>query len=85
MLARCILGGNPPAANNPSFSDIRPSDWYTSGIQLLQGLEIVSGYPDGTFQPNRLVTREEMAQLLMKAQQILGDSPQLSEIERGPS
>ena len=35
---------------------------------------IITGYSDGTFQPNRLVTRQELAAMLHRYSQLVGDT-----------
>lgn len=40
---------------------------YEEAVTLLTSLEIVSGYPDGTFRPENTITRAEMARLLIAA------------------
>ncbi len=43
------------------FSDVRSGAWYESALGWASELHIISGYPDGTFRPNAVVTREEAA------------------------
>jgi S-layer homology domain len=47
-------------------SDIA-GNWAEPFIKVLVEKEIIKGYPDGTFQPNKAVTRAEFAALLNKA------------------
>ncbi|MDY6784819.1 MAG: family 10 glycosylhydrolase [Cyanobacteriota bacterium] len=55
----------------PSFSQMNPSDiqnhWAKDCIQQLSQREIISGYPNGTFRPDRPVTRAEFAAIVNKA------------------
>jgi uncharacterized repeat protein (TIGR02543 family) len=44
-----------------TFSDVADGVWYTQAINYLTGIEILTGYPDGTFKPNRPITRAEFA------------------------
>ena len=53
------------AGHNP-FTDVEHDAWFGLGILSLYNLGIVSGYPDGTFQPNGLVTRAELATILVQ-------------------
>lgn len=55
-----------PQAGLPSFSDVPDSQWFAPYVQKLAGLEILTGYPDGTFGPNRPITRAEFVQVLSK-------------------
>lgn len=45
------------------FSDVNKGDWYYDVVSELVDQKIVNGYPDGTFQPNRPMTRIEVAAL----------------------
>ena len=49
----------------PEFSDI-VGHWAEESIRMLVGRGYVNGYPDGTFRPNRQVTRAEFVQLLTR-------------------
>jgi hypothetical protein len=54
-----------PAA--PAFSDVSTSYWGYNAISSLSSKGIVSGYPDGAFQPDASITRAEFATMLVKA------------------
>lgn len=43
------------------LSDIRPGDWYANTVGYAVQRGIVSGYPDGSFKPNKPITRAEFA------------------------
>ncbi|PKM83242.1 MAG: hypothetical protein CVU89_00340 [Firmicutes bacterium HGW-Firmicutes-14] len=45
----------------PTFSDVSPSHKYYSIIEGVAGAGGVVGFPDGTFAPDKEMTREEMA------------------------
>ena len=45
---------------NP-FSDVRTGSWYNTAVSAISELGIVNGYPDGTFRPNGIITRAELA------------------------
>ncbi|TAF07727.1 MAG: S-layer homology domain-containing protein [Nostocales cyanobacterium] len=49
-----------------SFSDISKNYWAKDYIAELAAMEIIDGYPDGTFRPNAPVTRAQLAALLQK-------------------
>lgn len=61
----------------PSFNDVGPENWARRPIGELAYLNILSGYPDNTFQPDKTVTRAEFAALLFKASAT--SQPQLEE------
>lgn len=67
MLAVVALVGTASAfAANP-FSDVTPSDWAYQAVSSLASQGIINGYPDGTFQGQRDITRFEVAQMVAKA------------------
>ncbi len=47
-----------------SFSDISKDYWAKEYISELAAMEIIGGFPDGSFRPNAAVTRGELAVLL---------------------
>jgi len=56
----------PPEASGGAFSDVA-GHWAEAWIDQLAAEGITSGYPDGTFKPDRTVTRAEMAVFLVNA------------------
>lgn len=54
-----------PVANAASFSDIANND-HKEAILALAEAGIITGYPDGTFKPNAIVTRGNVTKLLGK-------------------
>ena len=51
---------------NP-YRDVKESDWYFSYVRELSYYNVVSGYLDGTFQPNNTLTAGEALKLLLVA------------------
>jgi len=49
-----------------SFTDIE-DNWAREAIKKLAGMGSVSGYPDGTFRPDAIITRGEFITILVKA------------------
>ena len=49
------------AAGSASFRDVKSGDWFYPYVTELAGLGGVSGYEDGTFQPDGAITRAEVA------------------------
>jgi hypothetical protein len=47
-----------------NFKDISNSEIYKTGIEFLQDEGIISGYPDGTFMPERVLNRAEMLKIV---------------------
>lgn len=43
------------------FSDVPAEAWYCTAVSSMSRLGIIKGYPDGTFEPNKSITRAEFA------------------------
>ncbi|TXK80404.1 cadherin-like beta sandwich domain-containing protein, partial [Paenibacillus sp. N3.4] len=67
----------PGAQPTINFSDIA-GHWAEASIKQAVSLGIVSGYPNGTFNPNRTVTRAEFAVMLMNTLKPQGDGAALA-------
>ncbi len=52
---------------NTNFSDLSEDTMYIDAIDYLLEEELLTGYPDGTFRPERLVNRAEYLNLLLKS------------------
>jgi S1-C subfamily serine protease len=48
------------------FTDVDPDRWSAKDISRLVDVGLMSGYPDGTFQPAQGVTREELASVVSR-------------------
>lgn len=59
------LEGSPVMGAN-SFSDVAPGAYYAAAVSWASSNGIVNGYSDGTFRPNNLITREQMAAFLYR-------------------
>ena len=47
-----------------NFTDVKPDAWYAEEVDYVTDMGLMSGYPDGTFKPDKGLTRAEMAQIL---------------------
>jgi streptogramin lyase len=56
----------PPTPTTPAFPDVGPSHPFWDEVQWAADADLVNGYPDGTFQGLRPVTRQAMAALLYR-------------------
>lgn len=59
------LEGSPAVGTNP-FSDVAPGAYYAAAVSWASSNGIVNGYGDGTFRPNNLITREQLAAFLYR-------------------
>lgn len=60
------LCGASETVYNGAFSDVADGKWYSDAVSWASENAIVKGYPDGTFAPNKLVTRQELATILYR-------------------
>ncbi|CAH1213359.1 hypothetical protein PAECIP111893_03675 [Paenibacillus plantiphilus] len=69
----------PPTDTNPTiaFRDI-DGHWAEAYIKQAASIGIVAGYPDGTFKPNRTVTRTEFTVMLMNTLKLPGEGTALT-------
>jgi hypothetical protein len=61
------LGGTLSSRTVGYFSDVPAGAWYTPYVERLFELGITKGYPDGTYRPDAVVNRGEMAGFLVAA------------------
>lgn len=80
LVARAL--GLASAGTNGVFSDVQGADWYADAVAAAAQAGILSGYEDGTFRPNREITREEMAAMLIRAMKYAGIDLNLSAAQR---
>lgn len=60
-----ITGENPKTdAIESTFTDVQSGQYYTYYVGWAQKNGLVAGYPDGSFRPNELITREMLAVIL---------------------
>lgn len=48
------------------YSDVEKGDWFYEPIKWATQVGLTNGYPDGTFKPNKVITRAEIMALLYK-------------------
>ena len=46
------------------YSDVAATSWYNTAVSTLRSMGIITGYPDGTFGPQRDITRAETMTLV---------------------
>ncbi len=60
-----ILSGNLIMVyNSAPFKDVPTNYWAINAIKYMVSKNIISGYPDGSFKPEKIVTRAEYAKML---------------------
>lgn len=68
----CNLERGEATGLSAAFSDVSDDAWYAEAIAWAAENGIVSGYGDGTVGPDDLITREQMAAMLMNYANMLG-------------
>jgi hypothetical protein len=67
MLASA-MGWELLSPQTPRFSDVPQGYWAYSYIETVAAHDVISGYPDGTFNPDAGVTRAQIAKMVSLAQ-----------------
>jgi hypothetical protein len=66
---KALGGTTPPAPSKPSapsaFSDLSTNHWAYDDIMEMAELGILDGYADGTFKPNKTISRAEFSKILV--------------------
>uniref|UniRef100_UPI00047076D4 S-layer homology domain-containing protein n=1 Tax=Paenibacillus zanthoxyli TaxID=369399 RepID=UPI00047076D4 len=73
FLIAAILAPASPHANAAGpmlFSDISPTHWAQKEISRLKEQQLIGGYSDGTFRPDKPITRGEAVKLVVRASHI---------------
>ncbi|CAM3882733.1 S-layer homology domain-containing protein [Alkalicoccus chagannorensis] len=55
------------AAEDTVFDDVSEDHWALTAIQQMHDVQIIEGYPDGTFEPEEVMTREEAGVIMYRA------------------
>jgi hypothetical protein len=63
MFYGLLLDKNVPITS--TFTDVPEGEWYTTPVNTLASLGMISGYSDGTFRPNDPITRAEFTAMSM--------------------
>jgi DNA-binding beta-propeller fold protein YncE len=69
-ISRALAGGDeavPDYAGAADFTDVPLDHWAAKYIYYVKGQNVVTGYPDGSYQPSKVVTRDQMAVYISRA------------------
>ena len=58
------MEGKPSFLQSGSFSDTPRDEWFFTPVMWAESAGLVKGFPDGSYQPNAPVTREQLATIL---------------------
>ena len=63
-----------PETQEARFSDVSPDDWFCQAVSWCQQEGLIAGYPNQTFSPNSLLSREQLVTVLYSYAQRAGVS-----------
>ena len=63
-----------------TFPDVPTGAWYETAVYTLASLDIIAGYEDGTFGPERDITRAEFTTIAMRFAEAIGGSRTFSDV-----
>jgi len=66
MLAMLCRAFNVEGEAKNVFTDVSPSDWYYSYVTAAYSNELVTGYEDGSFKADELISRQDMAVMVYR-------------------
>ncbi|WP_200416095.1 SH3 domain-containing protein [Virgibacillus salexigens] len=59
-------------ASQNKFTDIEKEDWYYAAITTAVNNQIIGGYPNNVFRPNKHISRQEVAAMMKRALDLKG-------------
>lgn len=60
------MEGEPEAEPTDEYSDVPQNEWYAEEVAWASSVNVVSGYPDGTFKPQLSVSRQDFIAMLYR-------------------
>jgi len=79
IIIRALGLGEKSKKNN--FSDVTGNDWFNGAVSTAYEYGIINGYNDGTFNPNKAISREEAMVIIARAAKLAGISIDITELE----
>lgn len=70
LLVRAL--GIPASGKAVSYRDVTHDDWFSGAVGAASAAGLVDGFEDGSFKPQALITREQMAVMLARALKAAG-------------
>lgn len=55
-----------------AFHDVSSADWFAGAVGSAYKAGLINGYEDGTFQPDAIITREQMVVMVIRAMKVGG-------------
>jgi hypothetical protein len=71
FVARAVAGGDDavpdPGCDDPPFADVPCDHWSRKYIQYIKAAGVIAGYPDGSYRPDSVCSRDQMAAYVARA------------------
>ena len=80
-----IISANVYAANSTNFTDLNSKHWAYQAINTMVKDNVVNGYPDSTFKPDKEITKAEFAKIFSIALDVNDDNAGYSTYVEGVS
>lgn len=74
LLARALGLPESKSTETGGFRDVIGSSWYANAVSAVKAYGIMDGFKDGTFGPNREVTRQEAIVTIVRAMSLVRDT-----------
>lgn len=77
-LGRDAFDGN--AVYPSSFTDVAEDAWYASAVGFMQKYKLIEGYADGSFKPDKTITRAEFATMISRLDALRAGNAEFSDV-----
>ncbi|WP_042124083.1 S-layer homology domain-containing protein [Paenibacillus sp. FSL R5-0345] len=64
-----------------AFADVPVNSWYAGAVETASEYGLITGFEDGTFQPNAPITREQAMNIIAKAMKLTGLGDQTGTVD----
>ncbi len=64
-----------------NFSDVKDEDWFVNVVNAAFEAGIIKGYDDGSFKPNEPISRQEVAVMINRSLNVIGQKPEVEDVE----
>ena len=68
-------------AETNAFPDVADADWFHTAVSTLTGADILRGYPDGKFYPDRPITRAELTAIITRFVRASGGEAPFNDVD----
>ncbi|MBR5507025.1 MAG: S-layer homology domain-containing protein [Clostridia bacterium] len=73
-------GNLPVFGERKSYPDVNDMAWYKDCVEILAGAGVISGYADGLFRADNVITRAEFAKMIVEAFSVKGTGENFADV-----